>query len=82
MAIIKKREDNDPKVTMIRNEMGDYVEQITTSENWVIYDKKPYKKEETFWVYGFHPLVQRKTFLFVSWFSNASKRNSTLSNSV
>lgn len=65
LAIIKKREDNDPKVTMIRNEMGDYVEQITTSENWVIYDKKPYKKEETFWVYGFHPLVQRKTFLFV-----------------
>ena len=31
LAIIKKREDNDPKVTMIRNEMGDYVEQITIS---------------------------------------------------
>ena len=65
IAIIKKREENDPKTTTIRNEMGDIIEQITTSENWVIYDKKPYKKEESFWVYGYHPLVQRKDFLFI-----------------
>jgi hypothetical protein len=65
IAIIKRREENDPKVTVIRNDMGDFIEQTTTSENWVIYDKKPYKKEESFWVYGYHPLVQRKDFLFI-----------------
>lgn len=65
LAIIKKREENDPKTTMLRNEFGDLVEQKTTSENWVIYDKKSYKIEEQFWVYGYHPLVQRKDFLFI-----------------
>lgn len=65
LAIIKKRDENDPKTTHLRNEYGDLIEQITTSENWVIYDKKPYKMEESFWVYGYHPIVQRKGFLFI-----------------
>lgn len=65
IAIIKKREENDPKTTMVRNEYGDLIEQVTTSENWVIYDKRPYKIEETFWVYGYHPLIYRKNFMFI-----------------
>lgn len=65
IAIIKYREENDPKTTTIRNELGDNIEQITTSERWVIYEKKPYKREETFWVYGFHPIAQRKDFSFI-----------------
>lgn len=65
LAIIKKREENEPKTTMLRNEYGDLVEHNTNSEDWIIYDKKTYNIEESFWVYGYHPLVQRKDFLFI-----------------
>lgn len=61
----KKDEDDDSNVTLLRNEYGSYVEHETTSENWIVYDKAPYYKEETFWVYGFNPFVQRKTFDFI-----------------
>lgn len=66
IVIIKKRlNENDPKTTKLRNQHGEFVEHTTTNENWVVFDKSPYFKEETFWVYGYHPLVQRKTFDFI-----------------
>lgn len=65
LVIIKKREENESPVTYLRNKYGEYVEHETNNDNWIVYDKAPYYKEETFWVYGFHPLVQRKTFDFI-----------------
>lgn len=65
IVIIKKREEKDSNVTLIRNEFGDLIEYTTTHKDWVVYDKHPYKREESFWVYGYHPLVQRKDFSFI-----------------
>lgn len=72
LVIIKrKKNDSDNNVTKLRNQYGEFVPHVTNNENWIIYDKAPYDKEETFWVYGYHPLVQRKDFLFI--FNNLIK---------
>lgn len=65
VVILKKRDEGESKTTLLRNNYGSYVEHETSSENWIVYDKAPYYKEETFWVYGFSPFVQRKTFDFI-----------------
>lgn len=66
IVVIKKRlNENMPTTTRLRNDYGEFVDHYTTNENWIVFDKAPYFKEETFWVYGYHPLVQRKTFDFI-----------------
>ena len=66
IILIKKRlNENTPISTQLRNEYGEFVDYTTNNDKWIVYDKAPYYKEETFWVYGFHPLVQRKTFKFI-----------------
>ncbi len=63
VVIIRKRvNENIPLTTKLRNAHGEFVNHQTNNENWVIHNKGEYLKEETFWVYGYHPLVQRKTF--------------------
>jgi hypothetical protein len=39
---------------MVRNDLGQLVEETTTSAKWIIIDKHPYYMEETFWVWGFN----------------------------
>lgn len=62
---IIKRNDNDPTVTKLKDENGKIKGFETNDENWVIYDRADYEKEETFWVYGFHPVFQRKDFQWI-----------------
>lgn len=67
--LLRKVRDNDENVNktpQFRNEYGKLIDNvIETTEKWVIYDKAPMMVEETFWVYGFSPKLQRKTFLWV-----------------
>lgn len=65
LIILKRKEENDNNITKLRNNYGEFVNHVINSENWVLYDKAPFYKEETFWVYGYHPLFQRKTFSFI-----------------
>ena len=65
IVLIKYKEEGESKTTLLRNQYGEFVEHETNNENWIVYDKAPYYKEETFWVYGFHPLIQRKNFDFI-----------------
>jgi hypothetical protein len=66
VILIKKRLDESIELTTkLRNEYGEFVDHSTNNEKWIVFDKAPYFKEETFWVYGYHPLVQRKTFNFI-----------------
>lgn len=85
LVLIKKREDNDPKITTLRNEIGKYVEHESSNDMWMIVDKMPFFVEEEFWVYGYHPLTDRKDFSFI--FDNliapyASKRECAFSMSL
>lgn len=66
IVVIKKILDKKTsRVSQLRNKYGEFVEHTTNNENWMVFDKARYFKEETFWVYGYHPLVQRKTFDFI-----------------
>lgn len=58
-------ERSDKKSTSLRNEYGKLVEHYTNKEGWVIIDKFRYKKEETFWVYGYEKKSERKTFSWI-----------------
>lgn len=61
--ILKRIEtDIDKTPTKLRDEYGRLIPHTTNSNKWAIYDKIPCLKEETFWVYGFNPLSDRKTY--------------------
>lgn len=62
---IIKRNDDDPKEIKLRDENGKTSTFATNDDDWVIYDRENYDKEETFWVYGYHPVFQRKNFNWI-----------------
>lgn len=65
VLLLKARRETDTN-TKLRNEYGQYVDHVVVdNNNWVIIDKHPYNKEESFWVYGFNPRTQRKDFNFI-----------------
>jgi hypothetical protein len=75
---IIKRNDNDKKETKLKDENGKIINFQTNDENWVVYDRADYEKEESFWVYGYHPVFQRKDFAWIydnMISNNASKEN-------
>lgn len=49
-------------VTKIRNQFGKFVDHVSTSSEWEIYDKFPCLEEETFWVYGYNKRNDRKEY--------------------
>lgn len=65
LILIKKNIDNDAYQGKMKNEYGRYVDCITDNDNWNFIDSLPYQVEETFWVYGYNPKVQRKDVTFI-----------------
>jgi hypothetical protein len=66
LILIKKRTDEPNEYEgKVKNEFGKYVDCVTDSEHWIFIDELPYQIEETFWVYGYNPKRQRKTFNFI-----------------
>lgn len=49
----------------LRNEYGKIVEQKVNVEGWKVVDKFRYKKEETFWVWGYDNKKERKEFTWI-----------------
>lgn len=78
LFIIKKNED-DNKTTKLKDENGRITEYQTDNDNWIIIDREDYDKEETFWVYGYHPVFQRKTF---KWIYNEMCKNRNNKNDI
>jgi hypothetical protein len=66
-VVLKRIRDKNTQTneSMLRDEYGRFVKHITTSENWFIYEKFPYYKEETFWAYGYNPKTDRKTIKWI-----------------
>lgn len=62
---IIKRNDDDTKQTKLKDENGKIINFETNDENWIVYDRENYDKEESFWVYGYHPVFQRKDFSWI-----------------
>ena len=65
IVILKCRDEFEGKINKIRDDSGEYVNYSTNSEDWIVIDRASYDIEETFWVYGYHPKLQRKTFEWI-----------------
>lgn len=65
IVIIKSKDKKDASETKIRDEYGRYVSYVSSSDDWIIVDRAKYDREETFWVYGFHPQLDRKNFTWI-----------------
>jgi len=65
LVLLQRRNADDPKETLLRNEIGQFVPNIATNEKWLIYEKSDFYFEETYWVHGFHPRHQRKNFYYI-----------------
>jgi len=64
--LIQKIEDeNSNEEYKLRNEYGKLVKQTTNIDGWAVIDKFRYNKEETFWVYGYDNISERKTFTWI-----------------
>lgn len=65
LIIIKCKQVDDNDVNKVRDDSGKFVDYETDNEDWIVVDRARYDIEETFWVYGYHPKLQRKTFQWV-----------------
>lgn len=65
LVIIKCKEMGDNDINKVKDNFGRYVNYESSEKEWVIVDRANYNIEETFWVYGYHPRLQRKTFQWV-----------------
>ena len=65
IMIIKARDKTESRETKVMDEYGKFVNYTTNDDDWIIYDRSPYYIEETFWVYGYHPRLQRKDFKWI-----------------
>ena len=65
LVIIKGKEHFDSPVSKLRDGYGKFINYESSDDDWVIYDKAPYYLEESFWVYGYHPKLQRKDFNWI-----------------
>lgn len=65
-VILEKNRDGSKEDGMARNEYGKFVvHKIINNDRWVMRDKCERLTEETFWVYGFDPKVDRKNFMWI-----------------
>jgi len=65
LVIIKLREEGEDKITKVRDMYGKYTNYKSSNPDWIIIDRAHYDIEETFWVYGYHPRLQRKDFNWI-----------------
>lgn len=65
LYIIKCKEFWDNDVNKIKDDSGKYINYESSDEDWIILDRASYDVEETFFVYGYHPKLQRKTFEWI-----------------
>ena len=65
LVMLKYRQPGDERVNRVRDKYGRYREYETSDDGWMVVDRADYFIEETFWVYGYHPRLQRKTFSWV-----------------
>lgn len=65
IVIIKCRDEFESPINKVRDKNGEFINYRTDNDNWIVLDRAPYNVEETFWVYGYHPRLQRKTFEWI-----------------
>ena len=64
-VVLKKREENDNEHFNLPNKYGKLVPHISNNKKWVIWDKFPCLIEETFWVFGYDKMNDRKDIIWI-----------------
>ena len=65
-AVLKQiTEDGETNKSLVRNDYGKLVPHLSTSQRYFVYEKFPRLQEETFWVYGYNPKTDRKTYAWI-----------------
>ena len=66
LLLIKRNDEDENNVSLLRNEQGTFVENVAGGyDNYQIIEKHLWLVEETFYVYGYHPKTDRKTYDFI-----------------
>ena len=77
LVLVQKIDEKDNNVTLIRDENGKFIENyFTDTQGYKILEKSDWYVEETFAVYGFNPLTERKDFNYI--FNNIVLKNSDI----
>ena len=75
LVLVQKIDEKDNNITLIRDENGKFLENyFTDTQDYKIIEKSDWYVEETFAVYGFNPLTERKDFNYI--FNNIVLKNS------
>lgn len=65
MIVETLMDENEDKVRKLRNKEGKLVENVIKDRHYSIFKKDDWYIEETFYVYGYHPIKNRKTAHFI-----------------
>jgi len=65
LLLLKERLGDEPMETLLRDDIGKLTPIKTNKETWVVYNKADFLFEETYWVYGFSPIHDRKNFNYI-----------------
>ena len=66
LVLVKKIDDIEDSMTLLRNEQGKFIENyLIDAPTHKILDKNEWFVEETFYVYGFDPIKERKNFDYI-----------------
>lgn len=65
IVIIKLKQEGDSDESQIKDSYGKFITYKSSNKNWIVVNRAQYFMEESFWVYGFHPRLQRKDFTWI-----------------
>ena len=85
LYILKKVDEYSIKDSvMLRDDMGKLITHDTDNDKYQIIDKAKWNIEETFWVNGYDPKLQRKTFewIFTNFIGHNKKDKYTFKNVI
>lgn len=63
--ILKKKSNEDEESFNLPNKYGKLVPHVSNNKNWIIWDKLPCLIEETFWVFGYDKVNERKDIKWI-----------------
>lgn len=65
LLLLKRRCGETGNVFKVRDDTGKFVEYEFNNPEWILFDRARWYKEEEFYVYGFHPMYEKKSFEWI-----------------
>ena len=62
LLLLKRRCGEKENVFKVRDDNGKYVDYEFNNPEWILFDRARWYKEEEFYVYGHHPMYDKKSF--------------------